>query len=218
MDVIIRLYCRHDSDLINIHNNKEYSLASAMRDSVIAYVRKQPIKLVMPVPYLEKEVAKKNVGLHLYFHPEEEEDVINFLLGVREGHRCAMIKNIFRGYLMYPNVYNSFENKEEALAHARDVYTDTEQKLTESGQEFARGRGNRGIRKTEEWEGKKSKKKENAKVSKKEEQKAKPDEQKVKIMQNEILERFASDSSDMNNVMSEDESQALFKMFGDVFC
>ena len=147
MDILVRLYVRHDADLLNLYRNKNFSLASAMRDSIMAYVRNEPVKYVMPAPYLETKEDIRNASLHLYFHPEEDEDVIKFLLGVREGARCALIKNIFRGYMMYPNIYCCFENKERALQHAMAVFGNTNQKVSVTGQEFVRGRGNRGRRK-----------------------------------------------------------------------
>lgn len=147
MDILVRLYVRHDSDLLNLYRNKNFSLASAMRDSILAYVRNEPVKYVMPAPYLEIKEDIRNASLHLYFHPEEDEDAIKLLLGVREGARCALIKNIFRGYMMYPNVYCCFENKEYALQHAMAVFGNTNQKVCVTGQEFVRGRGNRGRRK-----------------------------------------------------------------------
>lgn len=147
MDILVRLYVRHDSDLLNLYRNKNFSLASAMRDSILAYVRNEPVKYVMPAPYLETKEDIRNASLHLYFHPEEDEDAIKLLLGVREGARCALIKNIFRGYMMYPNVYCCFENKEYALQHAMAVFGNTNQKVCVTGQEFVRGRGNRGRRK-----------------------------------------------------------------------
>ena len=48
---------------------------------------------------------------------------------------------------MYPNIYCSFENKELALQHAMAVFGNTNQKVCVTGQEFVRGRGNRGRRK-----------------------------------------------------------------------
>lgn len=154
MDILVRLYVRHDADLLNLYRNKNFCLASAMRDSILAYVRNEPVKYVMPAPYIETKEDIRNASLHLYFHPEEDEDIIKFLLGVREGARCAVIKNIFRGYMMYPNIYCSFENKVGAMQHAMAVFGNTNQKVCTTGQDFVRGRGNRGRRKDRDEYGK----------------------------------------------------------------
>ena len=148
MDVLVRLYVRHDSDLLDLYFNPKFSLASAMRDSLIAYVREKPVRFQVPFPYKQEKV-KRNVSLHLYLHPDEDEDIIDFLLGMREGVRCAAIKNLVRGYMMYPNIYASMEDRETAMQKAERIYIKTDTEIEKTGQAFVRGRGNKGKRRME---------------------------------------------------------------------
>lgn len=101
MDITVRLYIRHDLDLIGLKCNPNFNFNKYMKDAVIAWANEDSNFIIpMPVPAEEKIPLKSSV-FHFRLNNKEHEYVIKRLKSIRYSYRNAFLKTIFRHYLQY---------------------------------------------------------------------------------------------------------------------
>lgn len=113
MDITVRLYIRHDLDLIGLKQNPNFNFNKYMKDAVIAWANEDNNFIIpMPVPAEEKIPLKSSV-FHFRLNNKEHEYVIKRLKSIRYSYRNAFLKTIFRHYLQYTplDVFDFYNSK-----------------------------------------------------------------------------------------------------------
>lgn len=105
MKVTMRLYKRHDLDLLYLYNTPGFPFQKNLKKVICDYVRSGGVisedkKIVPPENY--KNVTSRLTQLHINLSEEEDSDVINWLNQFSNGYKNSLLKNIYRGYLSYP--------------------------------------------------------------------------------------------------------------------
>lgn len=106
MQVPIRLYKRHDLDLIYLYNHKDFSLTKALKLALYGYVNKEKFFINTPkdIQEITSNSNKKSIYFRLILNDETDKDIIEFISKMPSGYRNSMIKNLFRQYLNGPNL------------------------------------------------------------------------------------------------------------------
>lgn len=98
MNVTLRLYKRHDLDLIPIIRNKEFKLTVQMKNAIRAYMTGSPFEIPAPESVSIREERSVYL-LHFSIHREKEADIFAFVTNIKYGKRNGALKNLLRFYL-----------------------------------------------------------------------------------------------------------------------
>ena len=121
MMITLRLYRQHDLDLITLYRHPSFSLSNAIKKALCAYVRNESFYIEQPVPYdMGKEKVPKIVQIHIQL-PDEDNDAIEWIKGIKEGYRNSVLKNVVRGYIAAPCVYTYIANTQLGIAKATEL-------------------------------------------------------------------------------------------------
>lgn len=108
MNIMVRLYARHDLDLIALKKNTYFDFNKCLKLAVIAWARGDKYTIPSPTTKINDEELKdiKPIGLHFSLG-KSEEDVIEALKHIKYGYRNSFLKNLFRYYMSEPilNIY-----------------------------------------------------------------------------------------------------------------
>lgn len=102
MKKTIRLYRRHDMDLLVLYKNKNFNFQKALKRSLYAYMNNQPIKY--KTPDIPKEMSnfefKYAYQCFLYLDEETDKELIAFLDNIKPKMFNAFCKSVLRGSLI----------------------------------------------------------------------------------------------------------------------
>ena len=110
----MRLYKRHDLDLLLLHKTKGFSMQKAVKMALRMHLGLSEIKPIHCPPCSE-EINKfySSSQFHLSLNDKSEEDVaiIKFLNDIPRGFRNSYCKNLTRYYLNKPSGFMYSNNK-----------------------------------------------------------------------------------------------------------
>lgn len=112
MKITVRIYKRYDLDLISLHLNRGFSLVSAMKQSLTAYVRNERLMIKPPTPQeMDMELVAKSYQFHLYLDEKDDSDLIDWISCTTANRRNTLLKHMLRGYLIGPVIYCFHESE-----------------------------------------------------------------------------------------------------------
>lgn len=114
MNFTMRLYRRHDLDLLLLHKTKGFSMQKAVKTALymhLGLIEMEPI----PYPQCSEELKKfyPSSQFHLSLSENNEKDaaVIKFISDIPKGYRNSYCKNLTRYYLNTPKQFMYSNNK-----------------------------------------------------------------------------------------------------------
>lgn len=102
----MRLYKRHDADLLCFYKQKNFSLQSAIKQAVIAYLDGND-KIDFPDCVADLSELPSTAQFHLYLSPKSDDDerIKKYVSNIPVGFKNSFLKNVTRYYLKTPGVY-----------------------------------------------------------------------------------------------------------------
>lgn len=113
MRIYIRLYRRHDMDLITLYKNRNFNFRRALKHALHAYIEKEPFLFYAPpsVPDMCKKDFNSCYRINVDLDEEKDADIIDFLdTAVRDRMRNAITKTIMRGCMVGTYAYAMVNN------------------------------------------------------------------------------------------------------------
>lgn len=114
MKFTMRLYKRHDLDLLLLHKTKGFSMQKAVKAALLMHlglIEEYPI----PYPECSEDVKKfySSSQFHLSLSEKDDNDkaIIRFLNDIPRGFRNSYCKNLTRYYLKKPKQFMYSNNK-----------------------------------------------------------------------------------------------------------
>ena len=98
----MRIYRRHDLDLIGLFANDNFKFEEEVANSLRAYVRKEKIKIATPATHSFSKCVNPKSQVNIILDENQDKDVIDFLFSVPSGNRNSFIKSVFRNYIDAP--------------------------------------------------------------------------------------------------------------------
>ena len=99
MRVTIRLYKRHDLDLLALYYMQGFDFKKEFKRAILCYIHNTPVKNKIP----ESDNAcvyslPSKIGFHIQINPDDKEDaeILAFIRGITRGRRNSVLKHIFR--------------------------------------------------------------------------------------------------------------------------
>lgn len=107
-NVTIRLYRRHDIDLIALKCANGFSMNQMIRNSLLAYLNGEPSSIVYPAIEIPMSNLPQMTQLHLSLDLENEDDarIYEYISGIQPGYRNSIIKQLIRYYCVSPKLFN----------------------------------------------------------------------------------------------------------------
>ena len=107
MKVIVRIYKRHDMDLVALYKTPQYSLYKAIYNAMKSYVTGQTYLIKIPQNTIDmsKDNFKSHYQMIFNLNDTKDADIIQWLKGIKKGHRNIAIKSLIRGCLIGPTVF-----------------------------------------------------------------------------------------------------------------
>ena len=110
----MRLYKRHDLDLLLLHKTKGFSMQKAVKAALRMHLGIDEVKPIK-FPECSEDVNSfySSSQFHLSLSDEKEEDqvIIKFLSDIPRGFRNSFCKNLTRYYLEKPTQFMYSDNK-----------------------------------------------------------------------------------------------------------
>ena len=108
MKVIMRLYRRHDMDLLLLHKTKGFSMQKAVKMALymhIGLIEEQNISYPSVSEYVQN--IHSAAAFHVSLSDKNELDVavMKFICDIPKGYRNSFCKNLVRYYLEKPNQF-----------------------------------------------------------------------------------------------------------------
>ncbi len=98
----MRIYRRHDLDLIGLFANDNFKFEEEVANSLRAYVRKEETKIIIPTTHSFSKCVNPKSQVNIILDEKQDKDVIDFLFSVPSGNRNSFIKSVFRNYINAP--------------------------------------------------------------------------------------------------------------------
>ena len=107
-NVTIRLYRRHDIDLIALKCANGFSMNQMIRNSLLAYLNGEPSSIVYPAIEIPMSNLPQMTQLHLSLDLENEDDarIYEYISEIQPGYRNSIIKQLIRYYCVSPKLFN----------------------------------------------------------------------------------------------------------------
>ncbi len=103
MIITVRLYRRYDMDLIHLSNYDDFSVVKTAKACLVAYAKGEAYKYRRPTgKYTNSFDSTYRYSITLNEKSEDEKKVIDLLSCIKGYHKNAFIKNLIRGYLLFP--------------------------------------------------------------------------------------------------------------------
>lgn len=102
MIIKMRIYRRHDLDLVGLFANDNFKFEEEVANSLRAYVRKEKTKISVPSTHSFSKSVNPKSQVNIVLDEKADKDVIEFLFSVPSGNRNSFIKSVFRNYLDAP--------------------------------------------------------------------------------------------------------------------
>ena len=100
MRLTVRLYKRHDLDLLYLYKLKQddFDFKDDMKSTLKEYVKGKPIKKVKVPEGVCAPVSSlpAHVQMHIVLDPKKDKEVLEWLKSITKGRRNNLIKNIYR--------------------------------------------------------------------------------------------------------------------------
>lgn len=114
MKFTLRLYRRHDMDLIALYKHDTFGFQKALKASLRAYIKGEPYLLQMPPlkdysDYDFRYCYRTIISLNDVY----DKDIIDWLKKAKPSEKTALIKTTLRGSLVGPLSYVCIEDKDE---------------------------------------------------------------------------------------------------------
>lgn len=114
MKVTLRLYRRHDMDLLLLHKTKGFSMQKAVKLALYMHIGLVD-ECHIPYPSVCEPLNKFYSAslLHLTLNEQKEADVavMKFINDIPKGYRNSFCKNLVRYYLEKPKQFMYSDNK-----------------------------------------------------------------------------------------------------------
>ena len=97
MRVTIRLYKRHDLDLLALYFVDDYNFTEEFKKAIRGYIHGKPMK--NRIPHMENMKNVYSMPSKVSFHiqlKDDDKDILDFIRSITRGRRNNMLKNIFR--------------------------------------------------------------------------------------------------------------------------
>ena len=114
MKLIMRLYRRHDMDLLLLHKTKGFSVQKAVKKALYIHLGLTDDTYIDYPSVCESLEGFRSVAqLHLTLRENNELDevVAKFINDIPKGYRNSYCKNLLRYYLKQPKQFMYSENK-----------------------------------------------------------------------------------------------------------
>ena len=133
MKVILRLYRRHDLDLIALYNNKSFGFQQTLRNALRAYAKGENYLIYPPeckINYTKKSATDFNYSytVHLILDSVYDKDIIDFLGKVKKGLRNEFIKIVLRNCIVGPT-YSICLNDDKERTVANNLIEQLKKKI-----------------------------------------------------------------------------------------
>ena len=114
MKFTMRLYRRHDMDLLILHKAKGFSIQKAVKAALYMHIGLSDYQTI-PYPDVSEpiNVFYSSSQFHLSLSPHKDSDaaVIKFINDIPRGYRNSFCKNLVRYYLETPKQFMYSDNK-----------------------------------------------------------------------------------------------------------
>ena len=109
----MRLYKRHDIDLLCIYKQKGYSLQHTIKQAVLAYLNNEDVKIDYPDCCSAVAVLPSTAQFHLYLSNTDEDDIKiqECIAKIPKGFKNSFLKNITRYYISTPDAFCISDDK-----------------------------------------------------------------------------------------------------------
>lgn len=106
MLIKMRLYRRHDLDLIGLFANDAFNFEQTTANALRAYSRKiKDFQIQMPQTHnFVKSLDPKKSQVNIYLDDVKDADVIAFLQSIPSGNRNSFLKSVLRNYIERPYI------------------------------------------------------------------------------------------------------------------
>lgn len=110
--ITIRLYKRHDMDLITLYKTPGFSLHKAIYSSLKAYINKNIYLIKMPKTTIDMTMYefRSHYQLCLSFDYKKDADILNWFKTLKPNMRTQAIKAVLRGCLIGTTVFACIKN------------------------------------------------------------------------------------------------------------
>ena len=114
MKLTIRLYKRHDLDLLFLYKqNSGFDFRAKMKSALKSYINRKPEHNEIPVGVCQAVSELPSVvQLHIMLDMPDDEDIMTWVKSITKGRRNNMIKNIFRN--TFPPIEAPYKQLSEA--------------------------------------------------------------------------------------------------------
>jgi hypothetical protein len=102
MIIKMRIYRRHDLDLVGLFANDNFKFEEEVANALRAYVRKEDKKILIPTTHSFSKTVNPKSQINIVLDETIDRDVIDFLFSVPSGNRNSFIKSVFRNYINTP--------------------------------------------------------------------------------------------------------------------
>lgn len=113
--VSIRLYRRHDIDLISLYKNPELNFKAAILMTLNSYAKGESLLFLPAESNIKIKEYKYMYQIFIKIDRSKYPDVINLLDNVKEGYRTIFIKSVLRGTLIGTNAGACLKNNDNSL-------------------------------------------------------------------------------------------------------
>lgn len=117
----MRLYKRHDSDLLCLHKQNNFKLQKTIKGAVLAYLDNSDKRFDYPDSSIELASLPSTLQFNLYLSDENENDVRikECLATIPSGYKNSFLKNLTRYYMAKPTVF-AFDGEQIKVKTERD--------------------------------------------------------------------------------------------------
>lgn len=103
MLIKLRIYRKHDIDLLALLANSSFNFVDAVKNSLRIYVRGTGKKISLPVDYTYNRVIDYfSVQVNIPLSETTDADIISFVQRIPKGSRNCLIKSLLRNCLEAP--------------------------------------------------------------------------------------------------------------------
>lgn len=131
MNFTLRLYRRHDMDLITLYKDNRVAFSILIKAALKAYICNEPFLFYPPEPS-DIEYSKFDFKSHyrtvIHFDDNMDKEIIDWLNSTKPAYKTAAIKTVIRASIAVPITYACMANDEEkqrffsVLSKTKDFY------------------------------------------------------------------------------------------------
>lgn len=111
--VSIRLYRRHDIDLISLYKNPELNFKAAILMTLNSYAKGESLLFLPAASDIKTKEYKYVYQIFIKIDKAKYPDIINLLDNVKDGYRTIFIKSVLRGALIGTNASACLKNSDD---------------------------------------------------------------------------------------------------------